>query len=373
MPLIFYILFYFLFCLVIDVHTPAIRLALFPMIWGVVKMKPKVEAYLEKSNVLKVTKILMAISIVLGIARTFQVHYKLTKKLKHVEDIALLNRDAVETLFDKGKNPYKEIINTYNVKMKGGTIKNYGGYKYPPLQIFYYAPFVKIWNLRGIHVGNLIIYLAFVLSIFLFFETQAAKYLGLIFFLGTDYFFTLAFNNGTNDFLPTLFLFWFVIALKKSHRFAWIMHGFSLLSKQLPGALMVFFFPSSKKEFKGVFLSLIFATIGCLPFLAWDFTSFFENTVEFAMTRPVRESSLFWSLPHWTHKLITPFILICALITRKFRFNIQKNHGFDLYVICLLMIFLVPAKMSPTHYFVWLTPFLISFFCDLKLSTKEKF
>ncbi len=355
---------YFVGNLIIDVHTPVIRFAIFPLLYLFFKFKDRIDIDLFKlSRSDRWKRALIVLAVLLTVARCFHVYHKIQKPINFIEDIAVLNRDAVKTMFMEGKNPYSEVINSY-VVVKNGVHKNYHGYKYPPLQIFYYAPFVYAFDLKGIYVGNFLMYLLAGFALFFFMRKYSVTHglLALLLYLGTEYYFYLAFNNGTNDFVSSIFMLISIMLLQRDrNKSSAIIFGLSLLAKQLPGGLIAIFLLLQKRYQMLLGASTIFL-LGVLPFCIWDFTGIFENTIEFALTRPVRETSFLFLLPSFFHKAV-PLLGICAVsilayLGNKHRYLNLKN-GWNLIVLGVL-IFLITAKMSPTHYFVWITsPFIL--------------
>ncbi|MBF0363820.1 MAG: DUF2029 domain-containing protein [Oligoflexia bacterium] len=337
---------------------------------------------------------IIAITLIIILLRIIQFGFRLNGDTTHIEDIATLNIKGINALFIEGKNPYSAEIDPYRVDIEykdqqdNNKIKSkavyYSGYKYMPLQLFFYAPFTLLFDLKGIYIANFIVYILIALICFFYLKKDSKDSkdsnesivngcMGVIAFLTTDFFFTLSFNKGTNDSLPTLFLLLSLIYCSSSERgktkLSAVMLGISLLIKQFPGALLVLILTIQKK-YRIVFLSMIILAIGVVPFLLSDFNSFMTQAIEFNLVRPVRETSIISYLPAMIGKLIPAFgiIIIVTLsiigtINKESRLNIE--NGLALPTLTFI-IFLITSKMTPTHYFVWVTPIIILWFFKIK-------
>ena len=194
--------------------------------------------YSKNKKALTVLLILVTLALTFRVAHTT---YRLSKSSFNMEDIAHVHLRAIPLLFVDHKNPYSEPIDHYPVDSSKGVI-DYSALKYPPLGLVFYAPFVAVFGDKGIYVGNALLYF---LSAFLIYRgllvfSRFHAYLGLLFFLASDFYFRLAMNRGTNDFLPTLFMLLGFIALKDKHfNKSGVYLGLSLLAKQFPGGLFL--------------------------------------------------------------------------------------------------------------------------------------
>ena len=362
MLLILGLLLYFCMVMIVDADPDKslLRLALIPLFIILYKFKPVWDNYLaeQKSNQ-ALKRFFLILLVLLSIARCLQFQHKLKKPIGFIEDIAVLNKDAFHTFFIEHKNPYQEKINSYRVGDK-----DYAGYKYPPLQIFTYAPFVWLAGQKGIYWGNLLSYIG--LGLLLYFVLlpygRLYAYLGTVLYLATDYHYVLSFNHGTNDHLPSLLMLAALICYQANkHKHSGLALGLALLGKQLPGLILGLFL-FVYREWKVVLMAAIVFIIGSLPFMIWDFQSYYENTFEFALTRPVRETSiLIYMKPFW--QKLTQLLGLIGVISiahvgkRNSRYLNLKISTIGLFIgTCL---FLITAKMTPAHYFVWTTGLMI--------------
>ncbi len=111
-------------------------------------------------------------------------------------------------------------------------------------------------------------------------------------------------------------------------------------------------------------IATIVMIIGLLPFIFWDGQTLFENMVAFNLTRPVRESSILFALPHFWQSILPllglGLVSLLSLLGNRFdELNLKKSWFLPMAGVFL---FLLSSKMTPYHYFVWLLPFLIFYF-----------
>ncbi len=337
------------------------RLLLVPIFILLYVYKDKIDEKLKLASTnLKTETILKYFSLTLIVARLVQFIIRLTKPVTHLEDIAYLYYHSIKALFYEHVNPYTIAFDAYQVTTPEGINKIFTGLKYPPLQLFFYYPFVALFDLKGFYVAHFFYYTLtlWLLYKFLTHISKTHAYLGIIWLLITDYFFTLSFNKATNDFLPTLLILIFSFVLfHQKKKFAGTILALSILSKQLPGLLFLYL-AALQKQFKVVIYTTLIIALISLPFFIWDPHAYFSNLIEFPAIRPSRESSFLMYLPAHGQKLVQLLAIACisllALLgNRKKNWNL--DHSFQLPFFSLL-IFLVFSKMSPTNYFVWVTP-----------------
>lgn len=349
-----------LFC--IDTGNPIYRLGFLVIFIILYFYKKNIdERLLGLSISSKAWKIIRIILVLCIVFRLGHGAYRLLKLHPNMEDIAHVHVRAFHTLFIEHKNPYSEPIDHYFV----GTV-DYSGLKYPPLGLFFYAPFIAFFSEKGIYLGNFLLYFfaAFLIGKELYRYSRFHCALGLVLFFSSDFYFRLAMNRGTNDFLPSLLMLLGVLSLRRSkENTAGVYFGLSLLAKQFPVGLLLFM-SGLQKNFKSVFIATFLMVIGLFPFLFWDAKALYDNMITFNLLRPVRESSILYG---WSYQLqnIVPyvglsFIGLLAIAGNYFEKLHLKKSWF--LVTSGIIIFLLSSKMTPYHYFVWLLPFLIFYF-----------
>lgn len=290
-----------------------------------------------------------------------------------MEDIAHVHLRAIPLLFVDHKNPYSEPIDHYPVESAKGTI-DYSSLKYPPLGLFFYAPFVALFAEKGIYVANAFLYFfsGFLIYRGLLLFSRFHAYLGLIFFLASDFYFRLAMNRGTNDFLPALLMLLGLMALtEKRPNQSGVLLGFSLLAKQFPVGLLLMIC-LLQKQFRIVLIAGLVFVIGVMPFALWDFKGLIDNMIIFNIVRPVRGSSILEHFPHIIQTLVPLLgllvVAVMAILGNRFK-NLQLGANWFFPVVAFF-IFLLTSKMTPYHYFVWILPFYIFYLITPIVKTK---
>ncbi len=164
-----------LFC--IDTHNPELRLGFLLFIPILFYYKKSIDQRLQKLSLSKKAwMIIKCLVILLVVFRLGHCTYRLLKSNPNMEDIAHVHLRAFDTLFLEHKNPYSEPIDHYSVGAK-----DYAGLKYPPLGVFFYAPFIALFKEKGIYVGNFLLY----------FYSRFHSALGLVFFFHRIFIFVL--------------------------------------------------------------------------------------------------------------------------------------------------------------------------------------
>ncbi len=324
----------------------------------------KTPSYFKIDDLSKKSCTILAIILLLLISiRSGQVIRKVNQENIKTEDIARVYHDSINLLFEQ-KNPYNSPIDYYHdIPLSKDRIESYSSAKYPPLQMFLYAPFVYLKGLNGIYVGNLFPYVGMLVLILFFgnFKTKESKYFATILYLGTDFIFYKAFNKGTNDFWPTFFLLLTIIYINQNKlQKSGIYLALSLLSKQFPAAIIAYMLLLQKK-LSPVIIATICFFIGILPFFVWEPVSFYKNVVEFNLIRPARPTSFLYWMPNILQAAIPLFaIIIIGVLTRYFK------DIFSWGKICfVLLLFISTSKMSPGNYYIWLFPFSILWYVEL--------
>ncbi len=342
------------------------RIGIFPLLAAVFLFRSHIQHALTVLAGAKyfVTGIFI-LTLFMSILRTGNILYRVSTTPRFMEDIAHIHVQAITDIFYTRKNPYTSKIDPYPVQNRV-----FDGFKYTPLQLFSYAPTVLLFGLKGIYVFHALIYcwLCFLIFHYLKKYSLLHAYFGVLFFLLSDHISVLSFNNGTNDLLPTFLLTASLMYLRNSKNTAsGLALGSSILAKQIPGGLFVL--PAIIQETpRTALIALSIFALGCSPFFLWHPGAFFENVFIFSLLRPSRPSSLLCALPH--NFSITLQILgllaipLLALFGRKWpEWNMRQS--FSLPVVGLF-IFLITAKMSPIHYFLWITPLYVLWILEPK-------
>lgn len=370
MGFIISLIIFLVFQWVFDIKSnPWLRFALLPMVVALYRFKPAFDKYLEIDlKNIKWQKTIKILAILVVTFRVFQMPYKLSKKNAFTDDIPLTYEKAINYLFKEGKNPYvQRDVDLYRIKKNeadpNSELVTYHGLKYPPMQILLYAPSVLVFGLKGIHISN---FFAFWFTIGLIFFclkksiNQTYAYLGVFLILLCDYYFILAFNNATNDYWSSFFSFLAIVLFQlDKKKLSGIVLGLSIASKQIPGAFVAIYL-----LLQGEFLIFLIASgvfwLACLPFVIWSPKEFFRLLFLFPIKRPTGALSAMNTLPlKWQSLFGMPGNLspLVALGYKKFkRLSLKKYWDLPCWGLVFFLLF---AKMTPTHYFVWMMPYFI--------------
>jgi hypothetical protein len=313
---------------------------------------------------------------ILLIVRCTQAFFKCRYPSPHLEDIAHVYLQVIESMITYWKtNPYTLLIDPYTITHQQ-QILTFAGFKYPPLQLFIYAPWVRCFDMHGLLMANFFCYLTIMVVIMLIikkrFSTPWMTYLGGLCFLSTDFLFTLCVNKGINDFYPTLFLLLFTIFLqhKKTLRstfFLPLLLACSLLSKQLPAGIILFSV-IIQRQWTLVFTTIVICFLFLFPYFLSSPSATWDHLVYFHLIRPSRETSWTMFLPSFYASIIQilgiGLIMVLHLKNVQDRFLILRKTPWALPFFSLSF-FLLTSKMAPAHYFVWVFPFFLLLLFDL--------
>ncbi len=336
---------------------PIARLLMIPLLAGLFWLKPRFDDELHKASKSKrARRAVLTLSLVAVSIRGVLILKRLFGPIQFLEDVAVVNAEAARLLFVHGRNPYSATLDL--------AWPPYLGFKYPPLQLFTYAPFTLLGGYRGIYFAHLLIYMAIAAVLFrLAYRRSTLHGAAAVFLLViNDPFATLCFNNGINDFLPVLLLLFTATSLHspgRSHLPGPLL-ALTGLAKQLPGGLLVL--PLlMEKRFKALLLAGLLALLACAPFIVASPRAFFENVVLFNFSRPVRDSSIqYFISPTARIVLQLTGIAFWAALTwvgkRKAAYSLSGGYG---NIALGLTAFLLTTKMSQMHYWVWAVPFWI--------------
>ncbi len=334
-------------------HHPLVRLTLLVTIPGCYLFVGKFREDIKNLSTHKVVVILL---VLVSILRVGQFSRKMLKSEVKTEDIAVVYQKSINRLLD-GENPYRQSLDPYPFHYKGND-HYFDRPKYTPLQIFTYAPFVSLLGLKGVYVGNLVVYLLLGLFLYRYFKPSGFHYLSLLMLVGAEFLFNKVFSKGVNDLLPAYLalLSWHSLTNEKK---AGCYLGFSFLAKQLPAGLFGLWFLILKK-WKGFLITVPIVLVVSLPFFLSDLKAVYENLLLFNLLRPVRETSLLLVIPPAFQKIVSLFGLISAITLPLY----YKNKWGIPFIG--LTLFIMTSKMSPGNYFIWTFPFLVMWLLDQK-------
>lgn len=327
-------------------HNPFVRLSLFFSIPSLYIVSKKFKDQIQRFST---HKLIILLLVLVSLLRVGQFTRKMMKTETRTEDIAIVYKESIELIF-KGQNPYLKPLDPYPLHYKNNNTY-FDRPKYTPLQIFTYAPFVYFLGLKGIYLGNLIVYLLLGFFFFSYFKPTNKHYLSLLIMISGEFVFNKLFSKGVNDLLPAYLslLSWTYLTDKKK---AGSLLGLSFLTKQLPAGIFGLWF-LLLKQWKAFLLSVPIVLALTIPFFIYDIKAAFENLILFNLIRPVRETSLLLYLPETLQKIIS----YLGIITAVFLPLVYKSRWGIPFIG--LTVFILTSKMSPGNYFIWAFPFLL--------------
>ena len=342
-------------------HNPFVRLSLFLSIPSLYTVSKK---YKKQIQNISAHKIIILLLVLVSLLRVGQFTRKMLKTETRTEDIAVVYKKSIELMM-KGENPYLKSLDPYPLHYKDNDTY-FDRPKYTPLQIFTYAPFVYFLGLKGIYLGNLIVYLLLGLYLYCYFKPTNKHYLSILLMVSGEFVFNKLFSKGVNDLLPaylSLLSWTFMTDKNKSGSFL----GLSFLAKQLPAGIFGLWF-LLLKQWKGFLVSIPIVLLLTIPFFISDIKAAFENLILFNLIRPVRETSLLLYIPEAFQNIISYLGIITAIFLPLFY---KSRWGIPFIG---LTVFILTSKMSPGNYFIWAFPFLLMWILDeesaIKLSKK---
>lgn len=332
-------------------HEPWSRLLFIPVIPLIYLYSRK---YFERIESYASHRIIIIILIILSFLRAAQFVRKLAKEDIRTEDIAVVYHESIKALSER-TNPYLLSLDPYPLHYKKeGTY--FDRPKYPPLQLFTYAPFVLPFGLKGIYLANMVVFLLLAWFLYHYFKPQNKHYLALVMLVGGEFFFNKLFSKGVNDLLPAylVLLSWFGITHSKKSG-VWL--GLSFAAKQLPAGIFGLWYLILKK-WQNFFISVPIVLVLCIPFFISDLRAAIENLVLFNILRPVRETSLLLYLPEGFQSILGYLGMLTTIFLPLFY---KSRWGLPFVGLTIFIMF---SKMSPGNYFIWCFPFLILWLLD---------
>ncbi len=241
--------------------------------------------------------------------------------------------------------------------------RHHQGYKYGPLMLVSYAPFVALCGRAGIQVSHLAWIALLCLLLW-----NASRRLGATgtFEASVPLWLLLVPNLVRFDMLqhtdcdlaPTLLTVLTFVLLERS-RPAWaaVSLAASVGAKLLPGALLVPLLLASPKRAVPVFVAALLLCFGA-PLL-FDPQGLWHNMVEFNLTREPDSTALAWFLPAAVRPLLLGALVLFGLFAtlQLARGGHSTSARLD-YLVGVTLVFLLTAKVFHNNYVAWVLPWL---------------
>jgi len=264
-----------------------------------------------------------------------------------------------EYFFKQGMNPYSQKVDL------SGEIAPFDGYKYMPFMFLMHAPFTLFFGKLGVLIVNLLVYAGILIVAYFLIKKlygadsyYPAKF-ALLFLL--CYVVTYeVFYRGVNDLIPAFFVLCSItLFFYRKYNWAGVLLGLSIATKPFPGVFLFLLFLLDKR-FRIVLFSLITGGGFILPFIIWDWWSFFLNIIYFNVLRQANPSSIYYFMPGFLQS-VWLWLLVLILGYLLYKWIVSKKRRIDLlyYFTLLSTVFLLMNKVTHRNYLVWALPFIL--------------
>jgi hypothetical protein len=266
----------------------------------------------------------------------------------------------------KGVSPYTARVDLKKVETGDPQepYRRFDGYKYSPLSMLCYTPFILKWDGRGIAAANLLTQVLLLLSAGWYFlrrRDAAPLLVAATILLSSEIMIREYYRVGIVDPLPTTLA---VLALLFRRRpiLSGVLIGLSVSSKLFPGAIVVLFMPSlSLNRFlRQAGAAAAAASAVYLPFLAWDGKGLIDNVLIFGLMRPTDPTSLYHYAPERVPEYAATVAGLILLLTLLSTLWWIYRRGPDdevrrwLAAVVLLAVFLLANKVNHANYLLWM-------------------
>ncbi|HJU19554.1 MAG TPA: glycosyltransferase family 87 protein [Stellaceae bacterium] len=276
-----------------------------------------------------------------------------------LEDIATTTVTAATALWS-GRNPYAMYIDI----LGAASVHNlaFGGYKYLPLMILTYAPFVATLGKHGILWANILFYSGTLVAVFALARRLSTTWCGfpVLLFVSSFILSADALAMGTNDIaalLPILgaFLLW-----PNRPGLVGLLIGVSLCMKPFPGIVAAtLLVPSQRKDRSPYMAGIVIALLPALVFFLWAPRQFTNNIILFNLVRPVDPTTWRYGTPNFLGALAAMtglgvwmgLTLWCLRVRAELR---SRLYAFVIVVICVLL----AGPTDRDNYAMWWAPIL---------------
>ena len=235
------------------------------------------------------------------------------------------------------------------------------GYKYGPVLLASYWPFVKIWDKAGIYVNHLIVLMLFVLFLLIFSYRRYNRKAGIfllpvIILLVPSPVRQNVLHLSASDLLPTAgAILAALFFLEKRFTMGVIFLALSIGAKPLPGILYLPLMSRARLRDWALLTGLGLAFYA--PFFIWDFQGAINNLVLFNILRGTDSTALLHYLPS-TLQTVWPLTALGGIITLAVRGHNRKwmpGTVFE-YLIGAHLLLFASGKIFHNNYLVWIVP-----------------
>ena len=237
------------------------------------------------------------------------------------------------------------------------------GFKYGPVLLLSYYPFVIILENSGIYIAHFVILLALCVTL-AWKEVVIARAgafvasLSLLLVLAPTILRFSTLRRADCDLLPTLLAVFAVLLLERRRdRMASACLALSIGAKLLPGLLFVPLLIGARRQAWLHFCLVICAIF--IPFAIWDWRGFKANVLLFNLVRGADSTSLAYYLPTWAQwMLLVLFGLAALLLIARIHRHRWRDGSHLAYAVAVLLLLFGSARIFHNNYLVWVLPFL---------------
>jgi hypothetical protein len=397
-------------------HGPArttLLIALAAVLWAGRQWAPRVASLASPSRAVTIlVAVLLAIGVVLNLGRALFFLYRSHQTGTVQSDQARMILDALQ-VFEQGVNPYAtttvtdsvayglavDLLNTQPPCRAGGGAIRFRigtadesvvprvmpgpdcrgleklftslGFKYGPVMLFFYWPFVTVLGAAGVLASHLLLVIVCGVVLYRWAIAQTASpfwsAVALLPFLWPTHLARNVLTVEHLDFLP-VFLVTLAWVCWDRNRFgaASACLGLSLAAKFLPALL---FLPLLLRAPRRFWLAPLAIAAACFaPFAVWDWTGLWRN-LGYPFSRPPDSTSLAFFLAPWEASLVRVLALAAtAIIAARAHLRGWEARPSVEYLVCAHLAVLAAGTTLHNNYLVWLLP-LLSIFLIEEIST----
>jgi hypothetical protein len=270
-------------------------------------------------------------------------------------DIGETTFAAVQALAH-GVNPYALALDP----LAGGG--DFHGYKYLPMMMAAYAPFVLMFGIRGIVVANVILQGATAAAVGALAARGGAALAGLAaaaFYLSLPFPAFQVLARGVNDLVPVLPLLVALLLVERRPFWSGVLVGLSIAAKLMPGlAALPCLVPAPGGRWRYA-VGVLVGLAPILPFAAAAADPFFGNIVLFNAVRPIDDTSWLLGMPVAVVMVARAAAVVALVALAAVVWMRPPDLGERCAAVALavLLVFAVGPDMHH-NYYLWFIPFM---------------
>ena len=291
-----------------------------------------------------------------------------------LSDVATTTVDAAHVLWH-GANPWAAQIDAYGAINGHGAA--YGGYKYLPLMIVAYLPFVLPFGASAVLWVDAAIVAAMAVLVWMLARRDAQGVpqagMGLIaiaVLLATPELAETSLAMGYNDALGMALVLAAMVCWRRSAGLAGLLIGFSLSCKLMPGLVaMTLLFPAQR--WKPYMLGLLAGLVPDMVVLAWAPLPFVRNVLLFNFVRLPDSTSWRMLAPGWVGRVASlaalafwlgsSLLVLAAPRLPALADLARLDRRMMLFVVAVLLL-IITGSTAHDDYMIWWMPAALALF-----------